>query len=324
MNLSIIKGLVSSAKSCAKTGVLLAKAHAPEILVCAGIGGFGVTIYQACRATNEAHDLIVKKEDILEDIEERLDDPDSDYTQMDYERDIKYINGKTRNGLIKAYAPVVTMGLASAGLVLGGFGILNGRYIGAAAAYKTLEAGFGRYRGNVIDEFGEEVDWRMLNNVKKEDLDAALKERDENREIAYTNKTKHFLKGKTMRNYPGVCDYRFDSSSLRWRRFWNGEMMLQYLQQGEDQLNDKLKLRGYLTVNDVLEFFGMPLIKGEGMIIGWVYSPGRFPMSFVDIGIKNMPESEVRRILATTRNDDLYVNLHLNPMGIIYDIIGEL
>ena len=74
MNLSIIKGLVSSAKSCAKTGVLLAKAHAPEILVCAGIGGFGVTIYQACRATNEAHDLIVRKEDAIEAVEERLDD----------------------------------------------------------------------------------------------------------------------------------------------------------------------------------------------------------------------------------------------------------
>ena len=314
----ILKTIADGAQKCAKTGLLMAKAHAPEIMIGGGIVGFGVTVYGACKATNKAHDILEEKEERVALYNDELDE-NASYTRSMYNEDIRVLNNRTRLRLLRAYAPVATTGIASVILVLGGYRVLNGRYIGVAAAYKTLEKVTERYRNNVIDEFGEETDWRMLHSIKKEDMDAAMKEREDNKEIIADNKNK-VIKKRPASMYHDVYDSLFDAHSERWKRYWTPEMMLDYLRQKESEANDKLRINGSLFLNDVYEMLGMPKTP-EGQVTGWIYNPGKFLSCVVDFGLKSMPEEEIRRILGTTRNEDLRVWLHFNPMGVVYTMI---
>ena len=179
MNVGMIfKAAGNAIKGITGNGLLLAKKHAPEIMIASGIVGFGVTVVETVRATNKTNDILDRKEirsDRIE-TEHRLND---EYAIVDYEADKKALANQTRWELIKTWTPVATTGIASVILVLGGYRVLNGRYVATAAAYKTLEAGFERYRGNVVNEFGKDVDWRMAHSIKAEELEEARKEREE-------------------------------------------------------------------------------------------------------------------------------------------------
>lgn len=315
MNLGWIKGITDTAKGAAKTGLIVVKAHAPEILVGTGVVGFCVTVYEACVATNKAHDILDRKAEA----ETALADPH--IAPVIREQNLKTLNTVTRNALIKAYLPVGTTGLASVILVLSGFKILNGRFIGVAAAYKSLEAGMNRYRGNVIDEFGEEVDYRMLHGIKKEDEEAALKEREDNKDIQTDNKKKLIGKKAPKTRYQHIYDKLFDEYSDRWKRYWNAEMMLDYLRQKENEMNDRLQINKHLFLNEVYDALGLERTS-EGQVVGWILTKNN-PNSKVSFGLKEMPESVLRDILSVTRNEDLRVWLHFNPDGIIYRMIDQ-
>ena len=320
MSIGWIKGLADAAKSCAKTGLIIVKAHTPELMIGSGVVGFGVTVYEACRATNKAHDILEEKEELILDRQRYCQsDSGKHYTEAMLNEDIDTINKRTRWKLIRAYTPMVTTGVASVILVLGGYRVLNGRYVGVAAAYKTLESGFSRYRVNVVNEYGEDVDYRMLHDIPKEDMEAALKERDRNEEIAEQNKGK-IIKRKPEERYHEIYDTLFDPHSSRWRNYWNAVMMLEFLKGVQQAANDKLRINGHLFLNDVYDMLGKPHTP-EGQVVGWLYNKGSFPYGYVDLGIDHMPEEELRRILSTTRNEDLRVWLRFNTLGVIYQQI---
>ena len=177
MNLPVIFAKIGTiAKNAASGSGLFLKAHAPEILVGGGLVGFGVTVVGACKATNKARDILDDKDAALEENDNDLDL--GLMTKQEHEDNIRQINRNTKKLLIKTYLPTATGLAVSVILVLGGYRMINGRLVKTAAAYKLLEDGFGRYRENVRDEFGEETDWRMLNNVRPERLEAANAERE--------------------------------------------------------------------------------------------------------------------------------------------------
>lgn len=313
MNLNWVKGITNAAKGCAKTGAVIVKAHAPEILIVGGIAGFGGTIYSAVMATNKAHDILDEKEEELA----ILNDAEANHIYVEPAARER-INRSTRWKLIKAYVPVGTMAACSIVMILGGYKIINGRYVGMVSAYKVLEGQFGRYRGNVIDEYGEEVDWRMLNNIKQETLEAARKEREDNKEIEADNKHK-LTKTKPKTQYQDINSQIFDSHSERWKDYWNAEMMLDYLEIKENQLTDKLRINKVLFDNEIYDALGMPR-TAEGQLLGKVYRPkARVCFGLDGKPIKeSLPPDEMRRLLGTARNEDLWVRIHLNHDGVVY------
>ena len=160
MSLSVIFGKAGTIlKNIAGNGALMVKAHAPEIMIGAGIAGFGATIYETVKATNKTNDVVEEKENTLRTIEEMRDECSTDeYSTASYERDLREAKRRAKWGVIRAWAPVATLGGASVISILGGYKVLNGRYVATAAAYKVLENGFDRYRGNVVEKFGRETD----------------------------------------------------------------------------------------------------------------------------------------------------------------------
>lgn len=318
MNLSgIINTSLNAVKRTAGGARLVLRAHAPEILIGTGIAGFGLTVFEACKATSKARDILDEKEERISIITEDCDKVG--YSDVMVESAVKETEKHAKLAIIKAYAPVATTGIASIMLVLGGYRVLNGRYVGAAMAYKTLEAGFERYRGNVIDEFGDEVDWRMLNNVKPEDLEKAKRERDENLEIIEENKHKRFGKKPLKTKYLDIYKDVFDSYSTKWRRWWTPHQALDFAVQKENELNDKLMINGFVSENEYNDAYGFPRTK-QGQVNIWIKKPGEIG-GHIDVGIRHMPENELRSILGATRNEDIQVHLRPNFDGTIYDII---
>lgn len=313
------KGLLSTAKSAAGNAGLVVKAHVPEILIGTGVLGFGVTVVEACGATNKARDILDEKEDRIRNVEEECEELGlGDESAQSVIRDVQK---QTRIRLIKTYLPTATTGIASVILVLGGYKVLNGRYIGATMLCKTLEAGFERYRGNVIDEFGKEVDWRMMNSVKPEEMEKALREREDNRSLKEENKGKLIGKKKPKNRYGHLYRNIFDNYSSKWRRYWTAMQVLEWLRQKNRELNDRLMIVGHVFENEYNDIMGFERTS-EGQLNGWIKRPGQ-TVGHIDIGVDSLPEDVLRDILSCTRNEDIRVPLRPNFDGIIYDLIDK-
>lgn len=321
MNLPVIlsKALGIVKKAAGGSGLFL-KAHAPEILVGSGIVGFGVTVVGACKATSKAHDILEAKEEALTDNDDAL--KDELITKKEYDDNVRQINRNAKWMLVKAYTPTATGLAVSVILVLGGYRMINGRLVKTAAAYKILEDGFGRYRENVRDEFGEETDWRMLNTIRPERLEAAEKEREANRELEADKKRKKRTRDKCRTAHQEVYSKFFDQYSDRWRRSWTPQQVWEYLVQKEREANDMLRIRKHIFLNEVYDLLGLDRTE-EGAVVGWILTKGN-PNSFVDFGLRTMPEEERRRFLSAERNEDIKIWLHFNPDGLIYNMIDKV
>lgn len=317
MNLPVIfSKLTTTLRTTGANGILLAKKHAPEILVGTGIAGFGLTIVGACKATDKTRDIIDDRDALIRSVNAG--------TASDGEKEtaITTVKREARKEIIKAYIPTATMALASTACVLGGYGIVHGRFVATAAAYKALETGFDQYRNNVIDEFGADVDWRMRNNIKPEDLAAAREEQDQNREIEADNKRKKGAKQRPRTAYENIYSEIFDKESDRWRRSWTPTQVLDYLHFAESELNDKLQLQKHLFLNEVYDRLGMRR-TAQGAVVGWIITQTH-PKSKVDFGLDNMPEDALRAFLSETYNDNIWIRLQFHPDGIIYNMIDEV
>ena len=319
MNLPVIfTKVLNTTKGIAGNGWLLAKKHAPEIMIATGIVGFGATVVETVNATNKTNDILENRERKIE-IYEREHRENPSYTEKCFEEDVHAAWKQARWSIAKAWAPVVTFGGASVISILGGYKILNGRYVATAAAYKVLENRFDRYRGNVLERFGKDVDWQMANDVKAEDMEKAQKEREENRKIEEENKNRKLVKKRKKTTYQDVYQCIFDEYSDRWQRYWTPELVLEFLKQVQREMNDLLHIRKHVFVNEVYDRLGLER-TAEGAVTGWILTRNN-PNAFISLGIDDMPAEELRQILGTRRNEEIRVKIRLNPDGLIYNLI---
>lgn len=318
----IFSNLGKAVRSLAGTTAIAAKKHAPELLVATGIGGFILTIAETVKATNNTNDILERKDALTKQIEEGRGT--EGYSEKDYAFDLKAVKNQTRWDLVKTWTPVATTTVVSAACVLSGFNILNGRYVATAAAYKTLEAGYQRYRENVIGEFGRDTDWRMAHSIKAEELAEERKKQEEIRENEKRNK-----KRVPRTQYSkGISNQIFDChSSIYWKKFWIPSQAIDWVQMAESKLQDKVNIEGFAFLNDAYEMLGMPKTS-QGAILGWINTPrnkhnetGRR----VSLGFANneTPEDEIRRIHASPSNEEMYIWITPNCDGVIYQLIDK-
>lgn len=326
MNVGLIfTKIANGIKNAASGGMLLAKKHAPELLIGAGLTGFVATVIETVGATNKTNEILDHKEERLNRIEIALKlDDGSHYTEDDYNTDLAAVNKQTRWDLVKVWAPVGTTGIASIILILGGYRVLNGRYIATAAAYKTLEAGFERYRRNVVDEFGKDVDWRMQHSIKADELAEERRKQDELREKQKQN-GKRLPRTQYSQN---INNQIFDChSSDYWKKFWIPSQVIDFVRMVESRLQDKVNIDGFALLNDAYDMLGMPKTS-QGAVVGWINTPRNKHNetgTFVSLGFANdeTPEDEVRRILGSASNEETYVWITPNCDGVIYQLIDK-
>lgn len=288
------------------------KKHSPEILAVAGAIGVVTSAVMACKATTKAGTIVEEAKEQVEQVHTVLKDEQySDkYSEEDSKKDLAIIYAQTGIKLVKLYAPSVILGTLSLGCMLTSNNILRKRNAALAAAYATIDNSFKKYRGRVVERFGEEVDKQLKYNIKAEEIEET--EIDENGEETKVTKTVNVIDSEELSDYAKF----FDEASPYWEK--DADYNLMFLRTQQNYANDLLKSQGYLFLNDVYKMLGIDPTKA-GQVIGWIYDPKDATCNnHVDFGIYDIYDKNKR---AFVNGYERSILLDFNPDGNILDFI---
>lgn len=272
-------------RSLHKVGFKLKK-HSPEILVAAGVVGTVTSIVMACKATLKVNDIIDDAKetiDIIHDgVEQQKHTSDGElYTQELANKDLAIVYIQTGWKLVKLYGPAVALSAASIGCMLTSHNIMRKRNIALAAAYTAVDTGFKEYRGRVIERFGKDLDRELRYNIKAKEIEEVVVDDKGNETVV--KKTVQIIDPNVTHDIYSIV---FCEGNNGWSK--NAELNKVFLIQQQNWANDKLKLNGFLSLNEVYDMLGAPR-TAYGQLAGWVYTEdSSIGDNFVDFGIFNV------------------------------------
>ena len=260
-----------------KKAQLTVRKHSPEILMVAGVIGTVAGAVMACKETLELGDVLDECKQEKMELEEQYAMCE-EYSEDALKKDQVKLTIKQAAKIVKLYAPSVIMEVTSIGVIFASNDIMRKRNASMAAAYATLNSMYKRYRQNVIESYGEEVDKDMRFGVKHE----KVTEIDED-----GNKVKIDARIVDLDNTAlAISDYsRFFQSGCKGFDASSGRYNLLYLKGIQAMFNNKLIADGYVMLNDVYRELGFDTIP-EGWSIGWVYDETN-PIgdNYIDFGL---------------------------------------
>lgn len=260
-----------------KKAQLTVRKHSPEILMVAGVIGTVAGAVMACKETLELEDVLDECKQEKMDLEEQYAMCE-EYSEDALKKDQVKLTIKQAAKIVKLYAPSVIMEVTSIGVIFASNDIMRKRNASMAAAYATLNSMYKRYRQNVIESYGEEVDKDMRFGVKHE----KVTEVDED-----GNKVKVDARIVDLDNTAlAISDYsRFFQMGCKGFDASSGRYNLLYLKGIQAMFNNKLIADGYVMLNDVYRELGFDTIP-EGWSIGWVYDEAN-PIgdNYIDFGL---------------------------------------
>ena len=260
-----------------KKAQLTVRKHSPEILMVAGVIGTVAGAVMACKETLELEDVLDECKQEKMELEEHYAMCE-EYSEDALKKDQVKLTIKQVAKIIKLYAPSVIMEATSIGVIFASNDIMRKRNASMAAAYATLNSMYKRYRQNVIESYGEEVDKDMRFGVKHE----KVTEIDED-----GNKVKVDARIVDLDNTAlAISDYsRFFQMGCKGFDASSGRYNLLYLKGIQAMFNNKLIADGYVMLNDVYRELGFDTIP-EGWSIGWVYDEAN-PIgdNYIDFGL---------------------------------------
>ena len=260
-----------------KKAQLTVRKHSPEILMVAGVIGTVAGAVMACKETLELEDVLDECKQEKMELEEQYAMCE-EYSEDAFKKDQVRLTIKQVAKIVKLYAPSVIMEATSIGVIFASNDIMRKRNASMAAAYATLNSMYKRYRQNVIESYGEEVDKDMRFGVKHE----KVTEIDED-----GNKVKIDARIVDLDNTAlAISDYsRFFQSGCKGFDASSGRYNLLYLKGIQAMFNNKLIADGYVMLNDVYRELGFDTIP-EGWSIGWVYDEAN-PIgdNYIDFGL---------------------------------------
>ena len=175
-------GFVNSVTKAFHSIGFQAKKHSPEILAVAGTVGVVTSAVLACIATTKVNDVVTNAKKKIMNIHECEENGctamGAEYTPQQAKHDLTVAYLKTGAEFVKLYGPAVLLGSASIASMLGSNHILRKRYLGAAAAYATTSDTFKKYRSNVVERFGEELDRELKHGVKAQEVEEEVVNED--------------------------------------------------------------------------------------------------------------------------------------------------
>ena len=299
-----------------RTGLKL-KQHSPEILMAAGIVGTVASTVMACKATTKIDEILDESKHKLQVVHDVMDGtielPEGQtYTEADSKKDLTIIYTQTGIKLFKLYAPAIALGALSITSIVASHSILKKRNIALAAAYAVVDNGFKKYRKNVVERFGEELDKELRYGIKTKEVDERIVDEHGNEK----------LEKKTVKELTGIDGYSqyarfYDDGNKEWSK--DPEANLMFLRCQQNWANEKLRSQGYLFLNEVYDSLGIPRTQA-GQVVGWVYDE-KNPVgdNYVDFGIYTDREGNrnfVNGYIPT-------ILLDFNVDGVVWDILNR-
>ena len=288
------------------------KKHSPEILAVAGTVGVVASTVMACKATTKLHDVLEDSKNQVNQVHEVLENksiPAEKYSEEDGKKDIAVIYTQTTLKVVKLYAPSVILGALSLTSILTSNKILRKRNVALAAAYTAVDKGFKEYRANVIERFGKDLDRELRFNVKAKEIEET---------VVNDNGEEETVKKVVNEATIGKSEYArfYDDGCKGWEK--DPEYNLMFLRHVQDYLNDLLRTRGHVFLNEAYDQLGIPRTKA-GAIVGWVYNE-KNPVgdNYIDFGIYDPKDEKARDFV---NGYERVILLDFNVDGPILDLI---
>ena len=293
---------------------LTLRKYSPEILVAGGIVGTVVTTVMACKATTKLDNVLAEHEEKIKKTKEYVEEngfDDKVYSEKDYKNDLTILYTKSAVSVLRLYAPSIALGALSITAILAGHNILRKRNVAIAAAYATIEQGFKDYRGRVVERFGEEVDHELRYNIRHDEIEETVKDEKTGKEKK-VKKTVDVIDPNSLSDY---CRW-FNDTCPAWSN--DPEFNLMFLRDQQRYMNDLLKTRGHVYLNEVYDALGFPRTK-EGQIIGWLYDENDPTLhNYIDFGIYDHMNANSEDFVNGYTRDIL---LDFNPDGNILNLM---
>lgn len=273
-----------ASRTFCKAGLKLKK-HSPEILVVGGVVGLVASGVMACKATTKLSAILDDSKEQIELFDKVAANPEmvnEEYTVEDAEKDKKIVKVQTAVKVAKLYAPAVAIGVVSIGAIFASNNIMRKRNVALGAAYATVDRAFKDYRNRVVDRFGEELDKELRYNLKTKEVKETIE--DENGKKKTVKKNIKYMESPMPSEFAVI----YDDGCAGWTK--DPEDNKFFLIQQQRYANERLKRRGYLSLNEVYELLGFPSTKA-GQVVGWLYDckdPNYKGDDFVDFGLYNV------------------------------------
>lgn len=280
---------------------LLLQKSSPTILFGAGVVGVVGGTVLACRATLKMNAVLDEASTTMNQVRSFEHD---NYTEKDREHDLTLVRFKTGGQIVRLYAPaIIVMGFSIAALT-SSHRILTNRNTALVAAYTTLDEAFQRYRGRVIEKYGEEQD----RNFRFDTEQVQLVDPETKKKTAVT------------RIGPGeISGYArfFDQFCPSWSK--DPEVNLFFLKCQQNYMNDLLMTRGHVFLNEVYDRLGMDRSKA-GAVVGWILSDNGSTDNYISFGVFE-GQSENSRDFVNGREGAVLCDFNVD--GIIFDKIEK-
>lgn len=284
--------------------MLVAEKNSPQILFVSGIVGVVGTVVLASKATLGLEAVLdeglVNKERAAQAL--ALENPK--YGDTEYKKDLAIIKVKTAVNIAKLYGPAVLLGVVSIAALASSQNILNKRNVAALGALKVMEGRFNEYRKRVEGELGKEKADELLEGYTVE-VDGDNGKKKKVKVSAPLGKSPYAM----------IFDQH---TSTSWRPAENYNQI--FLSTQQQWATDRLRSRGYLFLNDVLDQLGMERTS-FGQIVGWYYDPENEDVdNYVSFGIF---ENGDQRGADFVNGIESSVLLDFNIQGQMYELIDK-
>lgn len=298
-----------TSRTLCKAGLKLKK-HSPEILVVGGVVGLVASGVMACKATTKLSSILDDSKEQIELFDKVAANPEmvnEEYTVEDAEKDKKIVKVQTAVKVAKLYAPAVAIGVVSIGAIFASNNIMRKRNVALGAAYATVDRAFKDYRNRVVDRFGEELDKELRYNLKTKEVKETVE--DENGKKKTVKKNIKYMDSPMPSEFAVI----YDDGCAGWTK--DPEDNKFFLIQQQRYANERLKRRGYLSLNEVYELLGFPSTKA-GQVVGWLYDckdPNYKGDNFVDFGLYNV-DCEPNRDFVNGYERNIILDFNVAPI----------
>jgi hypothetical protein len=236
--------------------------HAPKICLIGGtalvISGT-VLIAKSAKKQGDIDEINLKEK---EELFERLN-AGEDISESEATRDKIKVNAHCAVRTAKNYAPGVILEAAGLGLIGAGYGIVNKRYIQAAAAAASAVKAKNELFKRMAERLGYDEAAKIKYGITEEKV--KFTETDDKGKTKTKTKT---LDKLDYSNIPDVSDKAvfFDEFSTYWEK--NPECNMMTIRQAIDWAKRTLETRGFVFYNELLNQLGLPMNK-KFIAAGW-------------------------------------------------------
>lgn len=227
-------------------------------------------------------------------------------SERDRIKDLTHVYAKHTLYISKLYAPAITVGIVSVACLTQSHRILTKRNVALTAAYTIVEKAFDEYRSRVKEELGEKKDREFMYGVEEVNVPVVGKD----------GKSKN----KKVKISAGESKYArfFNEDNPNWKT--TPEYNVMFLRQAQNWANDRLKVRGYLLLNEMYHELGLDETT-EGSVVGWVWKNPEGDGE-VDFGIFEPDAADMFYEFAVGNNGSILLDFNVD--GLVHEWISRI